>query len=186
MQIIWRTAMSLDGRIASEDESLNFLDTISDQDRSVADFPAFMASVDAIIVGAGTLRWLIAGGHGWPHGDVPTWLVSHDASLEAQVGKTIAPFRRFEGDVSSLVAAMEAAGRQRAWLAGGGNLAGQLLAIDRIDEVDLTIAPVALGAGPSLFGDQALGLRPFDLAGVRQLTSNTVALRYRRIEPTAG
>ena len=185
MQIIWRTAMSMDGRIASADESLDFLDTIEDGEASVADFPAFIASVDAIILGAGTLRWLIRGGHGWPHGDVPTWLVSRDAGLVEQVGETKAPFRRVEGSLGALVADMEAAGHRRVWLSGGGNVAGQLLALDRIDEVEATIAPVALGAGPALFDGSALPLRRFALAEVKRLGGNAVLARWVRERTSA-
>lgn len=180
MHISWRTAMSMDGRIASGTESLDFLDLIAGQEEAMADFPAFIASVDAIIVGAGTLRWLLRGGHGWPHGDRRTWLVSHDADLVRQVGPTAEPFHRHEGDVAALVRTMADAGCKRVWLSGGGDLAGQLLAIDALDEIELTVAPVALAAGSGLFGTAPLPLRAFDLADVRRLTSNTALLRYVR------
>ncbi|MDR3470449.1 MAG: dihydrofolate reductase family protein [Devosia sp.] len=180
MKIVWRTATSMDGRIASAWESLDFLEAIEDAAATTADFPDFLRSIDSIIVGGATLRWLIRGGHGWPHGDIPTWLVSRDQTLERQVGLTAAPFRRIEGDPIGLIDAMEAEGRQRAWLAGGGNIAGQLLAIDRIDEVEATIAPVALGAGPSLFGEQPLALRQFELAEVKRLGGNAVMARWVR------
>jgi riboflavin biosynthesis pyrimidine reductase len=179
MRIIWRTAMSMDGRLADKDDGLQFLETIDDRDAALGDFPEFLASMDAIILGATTLRWLIRNGHGWPHGDIRTWLVSHDAGLERQVGETVAPFRRFEGDMAALVAEMEADGRNRAWLCGGGDIAGQLLAIDRIDEVEATIAPVALGAGPSLFGSAPLAFRAFTLTSSRTF-GNAVEIKWRR------
>jgi len=179
MEIIWRTAMSMDGRIAAARDNLDFLETIADEE-APEDFPAFLKSIDAIIVGASTLRWLIREGHGWPHGDIATWLVSRDGDLERQVGKTAAPFRRVEGDLRELVAAMEADGRQRAWLSGGGNLAGQLLAIDRIDEIEVTIAPVALGSGPSLFDGEALPLTEFRLVECRQLKESAAAIKWAR------
>ena len=180
MKIIWRTAMSMDGKIASSDESLAFLETIENGQEATADFPAFLASIDAIIVGAGTLRWLMREGHGWPHGDIPTWLVSRDAELQRQVGVTAAPFRRIAGDVRGLIASMEADGRQRAWLSGGGDIAGQLLAMDRIDEVEVTIAPVALGQGPSVFGDKALPPNKFVLVDCHKFADNAVVVKWAR------
>jgi riboflavin biosynthesis pyrimidine reductase len=180
MEIIWRTAMSMDGRIASHDESLAFLDIIADQDATVSDFPAFLASVDAILVGAGTLRWLVKGGHGWPHAEKPTWVVTHDAALVAGVATTSATVLRFEGALPPLLRTMEEGGARRVWLAGGGELAGQLLALDRIDEVDVTIAPAALGAGPSLFGARPLPLRVFELVECRAVAGNAVGIRWRR------
>ncbi len=178
MRVIWRTAMSMDGRIATADESLAFLDSIADQDAAVSGFPEFMRSIDAIILGAGTLRWLLRGGHGWPHGDVATWLVSHDATLEEQVGHTEKLFRRAAGALEPMLEAMEGAGYERVWLAGGGDLAGQLLALDRIDEVDVTIAPVALGAGPGLFGAAVLPPHRFELADVRRVAGNAIAVKW--------
>jgi riboflavin biosynthesis pyrimidine reductase len=180
MQIIWRTAMSIDAKLASPDHRLDFLDAIADKEAAAGDFPAFLSSVDAIILGATTLRWLLREGHGWPHGDKPTWLVTHDETLLARVGETAAPLTRFAGDLAALVQAIERAGARRVWLCGGGDLAGQLLAIDRIDEIEVTVAPLALGAGPSLFGDRPLPARRFDVQECRAVAGNAVLVRWVR------
>jgi riboflavin biosynthesis pyrimidine reductase len=66
------------------------------------------------------------------------------------------------------------------WLAGGGNLAGQLLALDLLDEVLLTVAPVPLGRGPSLFGGEPLPLRTFVVADCRVVAGNAVRIRWLR------
>ena len=129
MEVVWYTAMSMDGRIASAGHILAFLDTVSGD----SDFDDFLAAVDGVLVGASTLRWLIAGGHGWPHDDLPTWLVSHDDSLAESIGPTRAPLVRVEGDLSPALDAMEAHGCRRVWLAGGGTVAAQVLALDRLD-----------------------------------------------------
>jgi riboflavin biosynthesis pyrimidine reductase len=62
---------------------------------------------------------------------------------------------------------MEEAGVSRVWLAGGGSVAAQVLALDRLDEVIATIAPTALGAGPALFDSVELPLRTFQLVDCR-------------------
>lgn len=186
MEIVWRTAMSMDGRLATSTHDLAFLDVIVGPDDAQADFDAFLGSVDAIVLGASTLRWLLDSGHGWPHGDKPTWLVSHDASLVERVGPTIAPLVRVEGGLDAMLADMEAKGVRRAWLAGGGDVAGQLLALGRIDEVEATIAPVALGSGPALFGERALALAPFEPVEARRLGGNAVLVRWRRTPRSGG
>jgi dihydrofolate reductase len=43
-----------------------------------------------------------------------------------------------------------AAGRKNLWLVGGGELVGQFLDHDLLDELWLTVAPVTLGAGAPL------------------------------------
>jgi riboflavin biosynthesis pyrimidine reductase len=180
MHVVWYTAMSMDGRIADAANSLEFLKTIrSGEEGGGDDFATFLASIDAVVVGATTLRWLIDGGHGWPHDDLPTWLVSHDEDLVDRVGPTRRPFQRFAGDVGELFATIEAQGYKRVWLCGGGAVAGQTLAAGRIDEVVVTIAPTALGAGPNLFDAAALPQRLFTLADVGRAGS-AVRLRWLR------
>jgi len=177
MEIVWYTAMSMDGRIASADHDLAFLDTVTGS--GPGDFSDFIASVDAVLVGAGTLRWLVGQTGGWPHDDQPTWLVSHDESLAESVRPTRAPFVRVAGDLLPVVTAIEEGGHRRVWLAGGGSVAAQVLALDRLDEVIATIAPTALGSGPALFDLDALPRRTFELVECRSLGS-AARLRWLR------
>jgi len=180
MHVVWYTAMSMDGRIADADDSLEFLDVIGDAAGAADEFPRFLATIDAVIVGAGTMRWLVRGGHGWPHDDLPTWLVSHDAALVEQIGPTRAPLRRVEGELGPAFDEIERAGHARVWLAGGGDLAGQALGLDRLDEVIATVAPIALGAGPALFDARGLPPRRFRLAECRELGGGAARLRWLR------
>lgn len=169
----------MDGRIADGNESLDFLETIGDRAGAQSEFPDFLRSIDAVLVGAGTLRWLLRGGHGWPHDDIPTWLISHDSGLRDAVGSTRAPFTRVEGHLSAAFSAMESAGAMRVWLCGGGDVAGQALALDRVDEVLVTIAPTALGCGPSLF-QGILPQRRFRLVECRALEGEAVRVWWER------
>jgi riboflavin biosynthesis pyrimidine reductase len=70
-------------------------------------------------------------------------------------------------------------GLKRTWLVGGGDLAGQLLAADLLDELILTIAPALVGAGPAL-ADGAFPAREFRLAEFARFGENGVRLRYGR------
>jgi riboflavin biosynthesis pyrimidine reductase len=177
MEIVWFTAMSMDGRIASADHSLDFLDSISGPGGN--DFDEFIAGVDGILLGAETLRWLVRHGHGWPHDDLPTWLVSHDEELAESVRPTRAPLVRVAGDLMGPIETMERSGRRRVWLAGGGSVAAQVLAHDRLDEVIATIAPTALGSGPALFDGSGLPPRTFELIECRS-TGSAARLHWVR------
>lgn len=156
--------MSMDGRIADPEDSLGFLSAIGEGYQHADLFKEFLAGIDAVVIGATTMRWLLDGGHGWPHDDLPTWLVSHDAGLVERIGETRAPLTRVEGDLAAMFDQIGAAVDGRVWLCGGGDLAGQALALDRIDEVAVTIAPTVLGAGASLFEAVGLAQRRFRLA----------------------
>jgi riboflavin biosynthesis pyrimidine reductase len=169
VEVVWYTAMSMDGRIASADHSLEFLDAIPGP--GPHDFDELTAGVDGVLLGAETLRWLVRHGHGWPHDDLPTWLVSHDEALAESVRPTRAPLVRVAGDLTGAVELMEQSGRRRVWLAGGGSVAAQMLELDRLDEVIATVAPTALGSGPALFDGSPLSRRLFDLVECRSVGS---------------
>lgn len=180
MQIVWYTAMSMDGRIADAAGRLDFLQSIARREEALAEFPDFLSGIDGVLIGAATMRWLLDGGHGWPHDDLPTWLVSHDAGLVERVGATRAPLVQVSGDLGPALDAMVAAGCARVWIAGGGQVAAQVLALGRLDEIIVTIAPTALGAGPALFDGALEGAAPFALTECRPMAGNAVRLRWMR------
>src|ERR1700694_2831515 len=151
MEVIWYTAMSMDGRISDAGNRLDFLETIKGSAGAEGGFAEFLTSIDAAIVGSTTLRCLLDGGHGWPHDDLPTWLMSHDQGLIDRLLSTRQPVPRREGEIGPVFDEIQAMGHDRVWLCGGGDVAGQALAVARVAEVRVTIAPTVLGAEPALF-----------------------------------
>ena len=73
----------------------------------------------------------------WPYGDRPVWVVTHREDLPTVEG---ADMHVFSGDVATSCASSRTAGLERVWLIGGGNVVGQFLAVDRLDEVIFTVA----------------------------------------------
>jgi dihydrofolate reductase len=171
------TATSLDGRIADENHSLEWLFT-RQQDRSgPLNYRDFVANVGAIAMGSTTYEWIL--GHEfagqdraewkWPY-DVPCWVFTHRQLTvvpAADVG-----FVR--GDVAPVHTEMlAAAGERNVWVAGGGDLAGQFADVGLLDEVIVYIAPVTLGTGASLL-PRRLELRPEEISR----NGDFVAARY--------
>jgi riboflavin biosynthesis pyrimidine reductase len=182
VHVVWYTAMSIDGRIAGPGDDVSFLDTVQG-DGDEHDFDDFVAGIDALVVGSGSLRWLHAQGHDLPHRGVPIWLVSHDEELAARAASADpdgTPVVRAEGDVAVILDEIGAAGHERVWICGGGDIAGQVLAADRVDEVILTVAPTVLGAGPAIFDHPSLEPRRFALAECREYGKGSVRLRWLR------
>jgi riboflavin biosynthesis pyrimidine reductase len=179
VRLTWYTAMSMDGRIATADQRLDFLGTIGAG--AERDFAAFLAGIDAVLIGATTFRWLLDGGHGWPHDDLPTWLVSHDETLVERVGRTRAPVVRRAGDLGGVLDEIERAGHEHVWLSGGGDVAGQALADGRLDDVVVTIAPTVVGSGPPLFGVSAAPANRFALVEARGIGGDAVRVHWRRV-----
>jgi dihydrofolate reductase len=174
MQIVYYVAASLDGRISGPDHDLAFLETLS-TDAGDHGYAEFFAEIDGLVMGASTYEFIAR--HSWPYGDRPTWLVTHRDDLPDIEGANL---RRFAGDARDLVRELEDAGLERVWLIGGGNLAAQFLAADRLDELILTLAPTFVGRGPAL-ADGELPLRRFRLVSVgRAEDTDGVSLRLER------
>jgi dihydrofolate reductase len=113
----------------------------------------------------------------WAYGDRPVWLMTHNPEPPVIAG---ADTHVFSGEVADLVAELEAAGLERVWVIGGGNVLGQFLAADRLDELVVTIAPTFLGQGPAL-ADGEFPLRRYRLLSADRVEGDDgVILRYER------
>jgi dihydrofolate reductase len=174
MQIVYYLAASLDGRIAGPGHDLSFLQTLSGGPTGYG-YDEFIAEVDGLVVGASS--WDFMKDYPWTYGERPVWVVTHREDVPRVEG---ADMHVFSGDVADLVGELESAGLQRVWVIGGGNVVGQFLAADRLDEVIITLAPTFVGRGPAV-ADGELPLRRFRLVGVeRREGDDGVTLRYER------
>jgi len=141
-------------------------------DASMAIVQEWMTSGGAIITGRRTFD--IA--HGWAGGhpvDVPIFVVTHDPPTEGEWSPrcTFVP----EGVERALALAREVAG-DGFISTSGGSIAAQLAALGALDEIQLSVAPVILGGGVSLF--EHVG--PLTLEQTRVVVSDGVThLRYR-------
>lgn len=152
-KVIFNTAVSFDGYIADSDNSLNWLFAVDHDGQP--DNAEFMARIGVLVEGSTTYRWvlqeadLLEEPEKWQqfYGDRPTFVFTsrkHPTPAGADV-------RFIRGTVQdALPAIFEAAGDKDVWVFGGGDLAGQFFDADALDEIELTVAPVALGAGALL------------------------------------
>lgn len=141
------TATTLNGFIADEQHSLDWLFT-REQDRGgPLNYAEFFAEVGALAMGSSTYEWLLEHEQAkWPY-ELPCWVFTH-RQLEAVPG---APVTFTSADVASVHAQLvEAAEGRNVWIVGGGDLAGQFADAGLLDEVIVYIAPVTLGQGAPL------------------------------------
>jgi dihydrofolate reductase len=183
------TAASLDGFIATEDDSLDWLFPLGDVNET--SYPAFITQVGALAMGASTYGWMLRHaqnveaqmGSAWPYAQ-PTWVFTH-RRLPAVPGADV---RFVQGDVRPVHAAMQAAaGGKNLWLVGGGDLAGQFHDAGLLDELIVQVGSVTLGRGKPLF-PRRLGSATLRLASVRQVGTGFAELNYTvsRGSPSAG
>lgn len=172
---VYYTASSVDGFIADEHNSLDWL--VGADHELPADHPdhydRFIADIGAVVMGATTYLWVTehepSSLDRWPYSQ-PTWVCTHrDVRLPAAGRVEI-----YAGDVAALHPRLvEAADGKDVWVVGGGDLAGQFLDAGLLDEVHVQYAPVVLGAGAPLLPRRA----PLRLLSASQM-GDFVAARY--------
>lgn len=147
---IYNTATSVDGFIATEDHSLEWL-FAADPGEANDEHAEFMRGVGAMVLGAGTYEWIVRheGDKPWPY-DIPAWVLTHRdlPEVEGDVRFASADSDRELRDLHAEM--VEAAGGRDVWVVGGGVLAGRLAELGLLDEVIVSVAPVTLGSGAPL------------------------------------
>ena len=119
MKTQYFTATTLDGFIATSDDSLDWLFPLGDP--ADTSYPVFIAEVGALAMGASTYEWLLRNadrvaadfGSPWPYAQ-PTWVFTH-RTLAPVPGATVHFVR---GDVRPVHAAMReaVAGDKNIWI----------------------------------------------------------------------
>lgn len=179
MKTQYYTATSLDGFIATEEDSLDWLFPLGDLNDT--SYPSFIAEIGALAMGSTTYEWMLrhadevvaTAGSPWPYTQ-PTWVFS-SRSLSLIEGANI---RVVQGDVRPIHAAMrEAAGSKNIWIVGGGDLAGQFYDARLLDEIIVQVGSVTLGRGKQLFPRRVIS-PPLRLISTRQVNSGFAELRY--------
>ncbi len=182
MKTQYYTATSLDGFIATEDDSLEWLFALGSV--SETSYPTFIAEVGALAMGSATYEWMLRHadtvtadmGSPWPYTQ-PAWVFSHRA-LPTISDATI---HFVHGDVRPVHAAMcQAAGAQNLWIVGGGDLAGQFADAGLLDEIIVQVGSVTLGTGKPLFPRRRTQ-PPLRLVSVQQIGTSFAELRYEVI-----
>lgn len=179
------TASSLDGFIATEDHSLEWLFPLGDVNQT--SYPSFIQGIGALAMGASTYEWMLRhavqvqaqAGAAWPYAQ-PTWVFTH-RTLPPVAGADI---RFVQGDVRPVHAEMlrAAGGRKNLWVVGGGDLAGQFHDAGLLDEIIVQVGSVTLGRGQPIF-PRRLTQPPLRLASVQQFGPGFAELRYEVPKP---
>ncbi|GAB3820972.1 dihydrofolate reductase family protein [Tessaracoccus terricola] len=153
-KIIFDTATSINGWIADENNSLDWLFAVEGGEHP--DEGLFPQGTTVLVEGSTTYEWLLAQEdvlnhpEKWRdfHGTKPTFLFT-TRDLPVPEGADV---RRVSGPVTQHIDAIrEAAGDGDIWVVGGGDLAGQFLDAGLLDEIAISVAPVALTGGAPLF-----------------------------------
>lgn len=153
-RIVFDTATTLNGWIADESNSLDWLFAVDGGEEPAEGLIPTGAAV--IVEGSTTYQWvidredLLNQPEKWPslfHGEKPTYVFT-TRELAVPAGADV---RFVSGPVADALPEIRAAaGDGDIWVVGGGELAGQFLDAGALNEIRLSIAPAALRGGAPL------------------------------------
>ncbi|MBI9013954.1 MAG: dihydrofolate reductase family protein [Clostridiales bacterium] len=161
-KIIMNLAMSLDGYIASETGTFDWI--VGDGDNTLNtedsfDFEEFLSSVDTIVMGRKAFE------------DCPLELFSKHKVLVAtsQLKESYDNVNFINGDLANCLKLEQQKEGKDIYLFGGGGLIDPLIKADIIDEYIIGIIPTILGKGRKLFYDNnptiKLHLKDYTISG---------------------
>ena len=172
-------AASLDGFIARNDGSVDWLETsdkFEDGDTMDPEFVAeFLKTIDCYVMGSRTYETALdfeAKGLGWAYADKPTFVLTNRDLL-----KTRDTVEFYAGDLARLVNERLKPIFRGIWFVGGSVVSGECLRLGLADEIRYSIMPILIGEGISFFEglDQDVDLH---LVESKAYKSGMVALRY--------
>lgn len=136
-------AMSLDGYIADEQGSIEWLEQVEGEGDN--GYSEFIQQIDTIVMGRQTYEVIQGFDMPFPYQDQQCFVCSRSVQPADE------HVTHIHEELSSWVAQQLEQSGQHIWLMGGGQLIHEFLQHRWIDEMIITIAPVMLGSGIPLF-----------------------------------
>ncbi|MFH8249787.1 dihydrofolate reductase family protein [Microbacterium sp. B2969] len=171
-RVVFNTATTLDGYLADDEDSLDWLFAVPGSAEAEAAFPRFLEGIGVLVMGSTTYEWVLRHENLLEHpekwkaiyGERPSFVLT-TRTLPLIPG---ARLRLHSGAVRDIWAdIVAAAGDKDVWVVGGGDVVGQFADEGLLDEVRVSIAPATLGSGRPLL-PRRLGADRLRLESVTQ------------------
>ncbi len=145
-------ATSIDGYIAREDGSLDWLvDTSGEESGEDYGYAAFMDTIDTVLLGRNTFD-VVAGMDQWPYTGKRVVVCSNTTTVVDYPERIRGLFTIVAGSADEAWDVVCSEGAQHVY-ADGGRLIQALLRSGRINDVTITRIPIILGQGIPLFAN---------------------------------
>ncbi|WP_066305031.1 dihydrofolate reductase family protein [Bacillus sp. FJAT-29814] len=148
-------ASSLDGYIATKDESLEWLFRVEGEGDN--GYLEFYDTIDTVVMGRRTYDWIMnqeENRQEFPYKNKDCYVFTRSSIEDTEDVKFV------NGDVTKFVKEIKRKDGKNIWIVGGGELLQHFLQEKLVDEIIITIAPTILGSGIPMFraGDYQLDL----------------------------
>lgn len=141
-------ATSMDGYIADRNGGIEWLHAIPNPDHSDFGYSEFVSTIDALVMGRKTFETVVGFGE-WPY-KKPVFVLSNTLS-ELPVGYEDKA-QLVKGTLQEILHSIHQQGYFKLYIDGGSTIQ-HFLQEDRIDSMVITVIPIVLGGGTSLFGE---------------------------------
>lgn len=183
---IFYTAATLDGFLADERHSLDWLMSSDHDPEGAMPYEPFIAGVGALLMGSSTYRWVLGNLAAQPEAEQrwtyeqPTFVLTSAVGGAGELRRPPGADVRFRSAPAAEVHAelVEVAGERDRWVVGGGRIAADLAEAGLLDELWISIAPVTVGQGAPLLPTRSR----WDLVEVLR-NRDFACLRYARMRP---
>jgi dihydrofolate reductase len=145
-KIILYIAMSLDGYIAKEDGSIDWLSMVDTPGEDYG-YAEFVKSVGTIIMGRKTYEKILSLGAGYLHRDKTNYVLSNEKTGSDE------NVTFYSGSLEELILKTKQKENGHIFIDGGASVVHALLSHHLIEECVISIIPVILGGGIRLFQD---------------------------------
>lgn len=150
-KIVCYIAESLDGYIATEDDSLDWLFKVEGEgDAGYADF---METIDTVVMGRRTYDWVMEMEKGeYPYVGIKSYIYSRSVPA----GKPFGDVEFIDTEIPIFADKLKSTPGKNIWVIGGSELLAAFMEAGLIDEFVISIAPVVIGSGIPLFKKSGL------------------------------
>lgn len=165
-------AMSLDGYIAKPDGDISFL-SIVEQEGEDYGYTHFSEQTDVVILGRKTYEKILSFDCEFPYGAKKVYVITHQQQGSDKRVKF------YSGDLGTLIDQIKQEDGKNIYVDGGAEIISQLLKLDLIDEMQISVIPILIGDGIPLFG-KGIPEQKLHLAGSVSFKKGLVQLHYKR------
>jgi dihydrofolate reductase len=166
-------AMSLNGKIAAKNGSVDWLEAIPKPENGDYGYAEFYDSIDTTIQGYSTYKQIIDWGIEFPYSGKTNYVLSRDPDR-----KNTEHISFISKDHISFIKQLKEQEGKDIWLIGGGQVNTLLLNAGLVDEIMIFIMPIILQEGIELF--EALPNEThLTLQQIKSFESGVVELNYK-------
>jgi len=165
-------AVSLDGKIARPDGSVDWLDAIPNPDKLDYGYSDFYKTFDTTLQGFNTYQAILDFGIPFPYPDKKNYVFTTKSNLEDTEYVNFV-----SGDIILFIHNLKSGVGKDIWLIGGGSLNTALFNAGLIDEFQIFVMPIVIGVGIPLFDLSPLETM-LNLVDCKAYGSGVVQLTY--------